>query len=342
MNRILFALVLLASGVASAASYRVVDLNRATGLSGVTPIAVNAQGVVALRGSANGQLYSMLYDSNTGAVSRRYQANDWLEGVNNSNAAAGWAQGGRPAWIYDGMGRHELPGLPSSVYSAALGLNDLGDVAGYSNVGDSADSSAAMASLYLGDQGTTLGLGTLGGSSSIAWRVNAARQVTGWASTPADRADAEAKHAFLWQDGAMQDLGTLGGTDSFGLGINEGGQVAGFSMTSDGTEHAVLFDGATLNDLGTLPGFTFSRAGCINNNGDVAGLSSMGAFNSARATLWTSGGDVLDLNDLAPLDGGYVFQEIISINDAGLLLATASQPDRPGTTLFKGMLLIPQ
>ena len=56
----------------------------------------------------------------------------------------------------------------------------------------------------------------------------------------------------------MQDLGTLGGTDSDGTAINDAGQVTGTStLTGDfttQTQHAFLWDGATMRDLGTLGG----------------------------------------------------------------------------------------
>src|SRR5688500_6265601 len=82
---------------------------------------------------------------------------------------------------------------------------------------------------------TVADLGTLGGTSSIGWGINASGQVTGQSYTTGD---AET-HAFLY-DGAMHDLGTLGGTFSSGAGINDSGQVTG---QSDG--HAFLWTPTT-------------------------------------------------------------------------------------------------
>src|SRR5947207_13764045 len=59
------------------------------------------------------------------------------------------------------------------------------------------------------------GLGTLGGSYSIGYGVNATGQVTGYSATSGGLG-----HAFLYSGSSMQDLGTLGGTSSQGNGIN--------------------------------------------------------------------------------------------------------------------------
>ena len=65
-------------------------------------------------------------------------------------------------------------------------------------------------------------LGTLGGSTSYAFGINNAGQVTGYATTAGDAA----AHAFLYSGGKMIDLGSLGGT-SEGLALNNAGQVVG-------------------------------------------------------------------------------------------------------------------
>ena len=91
-------------------------------------------------------------------------------------------------------------------------------------------------------------LGTLGGTSSFAYRVNSSGQVAGLAynSAGVDR-------AFLYSgNGPMQDLGTFGGPKSGANGINNSGQVVGYASVNPTNFHAFLYSGGTMRDLGTL------------------------------------------------------------------------------------------
>ncbi|MGB5605512.1 MAG: hypothetical protein WBN51_03265 [Gammaproteobacteria bacterium] len=49
------------------------------------------------------------------------------------------------------------------------------------------------------------------------------------------------------------DIGTLrGGAPTHGYGINDSGEVTGISRNIHGFTHAFLYDGTTMQDLGTL------------------------------------------------------------------------------------------
>src|SRR4051794_10268676 len=64
----------------------------------------------------------------------------------------------------------------------------------------------------LAAQGYTItDLGTMGGVSSEAWRINNRGQVIGSITLTPDRLTF---HAFLWQDGVVTDLGSLGGSQT--------------------------------------------------------------------------------------------------------------------------------
>ena len=113
-------------------------------------------------------------------------------------------------------------------------------------------------------------LGTLGGTSSDAWDINASGQVVGASGLTGD----SAFHAYFYSGGIMKDLGTLGGKDSEACGINAGGQVVGYSwLDGDSVRHAFLWSGGVMTDLNTLlpsgSGWTLEVANAINDLGQI-------------------------------------------------------------------------
>src|SRR5688500_12328691 len=111
-------------------------------------------------------------------------------------------------------------------------------------------------------------LGTLGGSYSRGFGINAAGQVTGGSNAAPG---STSNRGFLYipapgGGGTMHDLGTLGGPITFSFAINASGPVAGSSLFSptSGAQRAYLYTGipgagGMMHDLGTLGG-TSSRA----------------------------------------------------------------------------------
>lgn len=87
------------------------------------------------------------------------------------------------------------------------------------------------------------------------------------------------------------DLGDLVGGGAGGskaTGINDAGQVVGFSSYDNGSQHAIIWNGAIATELAPLSGSVNTVASSINNSGQVAGWS------SGHATLW-NGSTVTDL-----------------------------------------------
>src|SRR5262249_15503112 len=106
-------------------------------------------------------------------------------------------------------------------YGVALGINEAGQVTGYSSTAEG----ASHAFLY-----TDGGMFDLGGANSIGHGINAYGQVAGSGSV------GNFVHAFLYSDGAITDLGLLpGGMYSQAFALNDGGIVVGQSSTGDST-----------------------------------------------------------------------------------------------------------
>jgi probable HAF family extracellular repeat protein len=192
-------------------------------------------------------------------------------------------------------------------------------------------------------------LGTLGGTSSFAYAMNARGQVVGWSNSGPGVGDS---HAFLYDHGTMRDigpgvaygindkgqvvgqmstwygalhafeywkgtcldLGTLGGARSAANGVNASGQIVGWSDTANGDAHAFLRDGSKMVDLGTLGGHNSTALG-INARGEIVGAAET-PTGGLHAFIYRKG-TMLDLGTL----GGET-SRAWSINDFGQVTGT--------------------
>ena len=135
----------------------------------------------------------------------------------------------------------------------ALAINSKGDVVGGSN---------NHAVMWTGAGIVDLGAGSpLDGAAALA--INEPGEVVGYIGM----------NAFDWRKGALSVLPSLGGP-SKAVALNEAGVIAGTSTSPSGEQHAVVWQGGQIVDLGV------GEAVAINGNGDVIGTS------GGHAILW--------------------------------------------------------
>jgi probable HAF family extracellular repeat protein len=120
----------------------------------------------------------------------------------------------------------------------------------------------------------------------------------------------------------ITDLGTLGGAVSVGLGLNASGQVTGYSDTATGGQHAFLYSGGAMTDLGTLGCCNSSAGQGINDSGQVTGYS-YATFNANHAFLYSGG----VMTDVGTLGGAYSLAS--GINNSGQITGYADTGGGP-------------
>jgi probable HAF family extracellular repeat protein len=235
-------------------------------------------------------------------------------GVNPSGAAVGlgvFPNLGFRATLWKDGKTIDLGVLPGGDFSQANAINPASQIVGSSDTSQAPGGGDNTSHAVLWHDGVMTDLGTLGGSGSLAWAINAAGVVVGVSYMP-NNLD---QHAFLWRHGTMTDLGTLpGGWASQAYGINARGQVVG-SSTGDAAlhGHAVLWEGGAVIDLGVLPNAESSAATAIGASGDIVGWSGEGSTApGTHAFLWRRG----VMTDLGTLPGGDV-SIATGINAAG-------------------------
>jgi probable HAF family extracellular repeat protein len=187
----------------------------------------------------------------------------------------------------------DLGAFPGGNNSIGYGINDAGQVTGYSEY--SPGPSPGTFGPYRAFQTTAMGvltdpgadLGTLGGTRSQENAINSSGQVTGMSFTAFDLAQHAFRSSPNGQPVSITDLGTLGGTNSYGYAINTFGVVVGYSDMpgGGGNIHAFIYD-AQMRDLNSLiapgSGWLLGTALGINDLGQITG----GARSTGKVMLF--------------------------------------------------------
>lgn len=233
------------------------------------------------------------------------------------------------------------------------GINDLGQVVGYTSVWSTYEN----ALLWTSAAGMTLFEGNFGGNwpPTMANGVSNSGQIAGQSDN-----SPYSGHATLWNHGVETDLATLDGGASSANGVNDLGQMVGWATTAppisnfgcwepgDVTEcpmHAVLWTNSeAILDLGTLPGDTLSAASNINSFGKVIGSSGntfvFHGYSIAvvgRPFVWSERSGMQDLNTLISATSGWVLNSATGINFWGQIVGTGTLNGQP-----HGFLLTPK
>jgi probable HAF family extracellular repeat protein len=312
----------LAGATAQAQKYSMTDLG-GLGSAGSVGYAINDAGqVTGSSENSSSQVHAFLYSNGkmtdigtAGQTSVGYAINPSGQIAGSANPLGGSTE--EIAFLYANGVMSGLGTLPGGVFSVAYGINGKGEVTGYSG-----GSKSSAAFTYSAGQMTGFG-----GASSVGYDVNASGQVTGQYIDKAGYT-----RAFIFSGGTLTGLGTLGGLYSYGYAINNGGQVTGYSSLPHPTgsgpllQHAFLYSSGAMQDLGTLPGGTFSAGYGINVRGSVVGTSNLSGTTTSHGFLYAAG-VMSDLNtlvegDLAAI--GVTLEIGQAINDYGWIVANGN------------------
>ncbi|HEU4709026.1 MAG TPA: PEP-CTERM sorting domain-containing protein [Methylophilaceae bacterium] len=233
-----------------------------------------------------------------------------VSSLNNSGQIAGSISGHAVVW--NGNVPAPLPGLANDGESAAIGINDMGQVSGWSDspsghvpvVWNGTTPNALLPAgevVGINNHGQVLGQFDFGTSNKLSW------------------------HPVIWQGNNFTDLGALNGRDiNMARSINDAGQVVGFSYDESTYDNhaAFLWENGGMTQL-AAPG-SYADALDINNHGQIVGQSGSpfdpGA--DSLAVIWDKG-KMYDLSGyINPhlVEDGWAMLLASSINDKGQII----------------------
>jgi probable HAF family extracellular repeat protein len=217
-----------------------------------------------------------------------------------------------------------LPGSPNpNLYSFAASINDLDQVAGFSEFNGDPNFATGKDHAILWQGGSMQDLGTLPGySSSHGNSINNAGQVVGFSSGPTGPG-LLSYEAFLWSGGSMSALTPVSGdTHSLAWAVNGSGLVVGESGDDlAGRRRAAMWINGIPIGLGTLPGDMCSEAGAVNSAGLAVGDSQgVCTHPSPSQAVLFQGGQVIQLSGQVINLGGWSLFAAADINDSGQIV----------------------
>jgi probable HAF family extracellular repeat protein len=216
-------------------------------------------------------------------------------------------------WTRSG-GMKDLGVLPGGNISGAIGINNLGQVVGYSNTSTSPRDVDNFIAFEWTPTGGMVNLGKLSsGNSSCAFEINTSGVIAGDSFVNATVVDAAS-----WTDRKIKKLGALPGSIfTAALDLNDSNAIVGESVFAYGPpfiSHGFKWtSGGGLQDLGTLEGGDTSVANAINASAVIVGQSNSKANLRWHAVKWSASNAI---DDLGVLPGG-TYSVAFAINDSG-------------------------
>jgi probable HAF family extracellular repeat protein len=226
-------------------------------------------------------------------------------------------------WTKSG-GLKDLGTLPGGNISGAIGINDAGEVVGYSNTSTGLLTEYNFIAFEWTSSGGMVNLGKLsGGNSSCAFEINSSGVIAGDSFVSATVVDAAS-----WTDNKVKSLGALPKSIfTAALDINDSGEIVGESVFGYGppfTSHGFEWASADgMKDLGTLSGGDTSMANAINSSGIIVGQSNSGSFLTWHAVKWDANDEI---EDLGMLPGG-TYSIAFGINDSSEIVGYGNIAD---------------
>jgi probable HAF family extracellular repeat protein len=207
--------------------------------------------------------------------------NGSASGINMHGQIAGYAQttvtdSGCPPYqttrgvLWDKGKAQALPPVGSDPDSVAYGINNRGQVVGYSGTCTAANHAV------LWENGTVVSLHDLG-KGAIAFFINDRGEIAGEVGS----ANGETAYGALWKDGKITNLGTLpGDAAALATGINNHGQIVGSTIdSSNDWSHGFIWENGVMKDLNTMfpadSNLYITMANEINDRGQISGMATV-------------------------------------------------------------------
>src|SRR3984957_5293349 len=189
--------------------------------------------------------------------------------------------------------RYQITRIPTAqdANSVALGINNRGEVVGYSFKGDE-----YQAFGYSSSDKTLTDVGSLGGKINAACAINDAGQIVGYSQD----ANGNLLAFISSRNQPIASLGTIdGASTSEAFGINNSGAAVGDSQSGSQNHRPVLFSKNSVQDIGLSVSHESEALGtayAINDAGQIVGRHSAG--NNAFHAFVDVNGNTTDVTTL--------------------------------------------